>query len=80
MLATHRAHIEDWSGCAEEQADLSFGRRCQLIPSTGHRLIYPFYLSSAFYFCCIYSRALRLDLLIEANTMSPDQTAPYGAV
>ena len=35
-------------------------------------------LSSAFYVCCIYmySEYFRLDFIMEANNMNPDQTAP----
>ena len=35
---------------------------------------------SAFYICCIYLNALRQLLVIEANIMNPDQTAPLEAV
>ena len=31
---------------------------------------------SAFYVCCLHLGTFRLDLIIEANTMNPDQTAP----
>ena len=33
----------------------------------------------AFDICCIYSSVFRLDFIIDANTMNPDQTAPRGA-
>ena len=32
----------------------------------------------AYYVCCIYSNALQKNLTLEANTMYPDQTAPFG--
>ena len=32
---------------------------------------------SALYVCCKYSNAFRLNFLMEANTMNPDQTAPW---
>ena len=35
---------------------------------------------SAYYVCCIYSKVLKTNLITEANTMNPDQTAPKGAV
>ena len=31
---------------------------------------------SALYFYCIYSSVLRLDFILKATTMNPDQTAP----
>ena len=36
-------------------------------------------MASAYYVCCIYSKHTS-DLIMEANTMNPDQTAPKGAV
>ena len=36
--------------------------------------------ASAYYVCCIYPNALKTILIIEANIMNHDQTAPTGAV
>ena len=33
-------------------------------------------MCSAFYICCIYLRAHKLDFFMEANSVNPDQTAP----
>ena len=30
-----------------------------------------------YYICCIYSNALKKTFTVEANTMNPDQTAPF---
>ena len=35
---------------------------------------------SAFYICCIDSTANQITMIIDANTMDPDQTARRGAV
>ena len=35
---------------------------------------------SAYYICCICSKAVRTNFIIEINTMNPDQTASKGAV
>ena len=37
-------------------------------------------LSSAFYIAAYIQVHVRLDFIMEANTMYPDQTAPLGAV
>ena len=36
---------------------------------------------SAIYACCIYIQVhFRLYFIMEANTMNPDQTAPFGVI
>ena len=34
---------------------------------------------SAYYTCCIYSNALQIIFIMNANTMNPDQTASMGS-
>ena len=51
------------------------GIQCQLVP-----LMLPIFhvlkMSFAYYICCVYLNALESAIIMAANTMNPDQTAP----